>query len=90
MLSDDDYCDADELDFVAQTTFEETVRRMQPYINSLKARINQLEKQLEAHQQIQSAANIRECYYSTNLHQGQVQYLRDGTLEQSEDSSTEA
>ena len=90
MLSDDDYCDADELDFVAQTTFEETVRRMQPYINSLKARINQLEKQLEAHQQIQSAADFCQRHFSTNLHQGQVQYLRDGTLEQSEDSSTEA
>lgn len=87
---DDDYCDADELDFVAQRTAEETIRRMQPYINRLKERINQLEKQLEAHQQIQSAADVRERYYSTNLHQGQVQYLRDGTLEQSTDSSTEA
>lgn len=87
---DDDYCDADELDFVAQRTAEETIRRMQPYINRLKERINQLEKQLEAHQQIQSAADVRERYYSTNLHQGQVQYLCDGTLEQSTDSSTEA
>jgi prefoldin subunit 5 len=86
---DDDYCDADELDFVAQRTAEETIRRMQPYINRLKERINQLEKQLEAHQQIQSAADVRERYYSTNLHQGQVQYLRDGTLEQSEDCPTE-
>jgi len=70
MLSDDDYCDADELDFVAQTTFEETVRRMQPQINFLKARINQLEKQLEAHQQIQSA------YYSSNFASGQLDYLK--------------
>lgn len=69
MLSDDD-CDADELDFVAQRTFEETVRRMQPQIDFLKNRINQLEKQLEAHQQIQSA------YYSSNLASGQVDYIK--------------
>lgn len=71
---DDDYCDADELDFVAQRTAEETIRRMQPYINRLKERINQLEKQLEAHQQIQSA------YYSSNVASGQVDYLKNMDL----------
>lgn len=87
---DDDYCDADELDFVAQRTAEETRRRIQPRLDFLENKVKQLEKKIEAYEQIQSATNVCQRYYSTNLHQGQVQYLRDGTLEQSEDCSTEA
>jgi hypothetical protein len=89
-VDDDDYCDADELDFVAQRTAEETRRRIQPKIDFLENKVKQLEKKIAAYEQIQFATNVCQRHYSTNLHQGQVQYLRDGTLEQPEDCSTEA
>lgn len=75
MNDDDDYCDADELDFVAQRTAEETRRRIQPKIDFLEDKVKQLEKKIAAYEQ-----TVDRRFFSSNLASGQVNYLRNMDL----------